>query len=151
VSVAGQRCVQTRSALFAKHPVEGRVSATATELAGALTFDLTYDAENRLVSLTWNNAPAADTNLLASLGSVSINTWYEVDVTSLVTGDGTYSFRISDSVGGADYSSKEGANDPELVITLGGTPGPTKYQYTGQYSDSYISSELKCQRIKPSG
>jgi hypothetical protein len=44
---------------------------------------------------------------------------------SHITADGTYSLRTSDYVGGADYSSKEGANDPELVITLGGTPGPT--------------------------
>lgn len=57
-------------------------------------------------TVTWNNAPAADTNLLAQLGSVSVNTWYEVDVTSLVTGDGTYSFRISDSTGGADYANE---------------------------------------------
>ena len=76
-------------------------------------------------TVTWNNAPVADTTLLAQLGAVSLNTWYEVDVTSLVTGDGVYSFRISDSQGGADYSSKEGAHDPELVLTLGGTPTPT--------------------------
>jgi len=59
------------------------------------------------------------------LGAVSINTWYEVDVTSLVTSDGTYSFRISDSTGGANYSSKEGTNAPRLVLTLGGTPAAT--------------------------
>jgi len=64
--------------------------------------------------------------MLASLGAVSVNTWYEVDVTSLVTGDGTYSLRISStSTNGADYSSKEGTNPPELVLTLGGTPAPT--------------------------
>jgi len=64
--------------------------------------------------------------MLASLGAVSVNTWYEVDVTSLVTGDGTYSLRISStSTNGADYSSKEGAHAPELVLTLGGTPAPT--------------------------
>jgi RHS repeat-associated protein/CSLREA domain-containing protein len=71
-------------------------------------------------TVTWNNAPAAGSTLLASLGSVSPNTWYEVDVTSLITGDGTYSLRVSStSSNGADYSSKEGANPPQLVITLG--------------------------------
>ena len=60
------------------------------------------------------------------MGAVSVNTWYEVDVTSLVTGDGTYSLRISStSTNGADYSSKEGSNPPELVLTLGGTPALT--------------------------
>ena len=57
-------------------------------------------------TVTWNNAPTADTQVLASLGAVSPNTWYEVDLTSHVTGDGTYSLRISDSVGGADYFLK---------------------------------------------
>ncbi len=70
-------------------------------------------------TLTWNNAPVALTTLLASLGSVSANNWYEVDLTSLITGDGTYSLRISStSSDGADYSSKEGANPPQLVITV---------------------------------
>ena len=70
-------------------------------------------------TLTWNNAPAALTNLIASLGSVSANNWYEIDITSLISGDGTYSLRISStSSDGADYSSKEGANPPQLVITL---------------------------------
>jgi hypothetical protein len=44
-------------------------------------------------TVTWNNAPAADATPLATLGSVSANTWVEVDVTSLITGDGTYSLR----------------------------------------------------------
>ena len=71
-------------------------------------------------TLTWNNAPAALTNLLASLGSVSAGNWYEIDITSLITGDGTYSLRISStSSDGADYSSKEGANPPHLIIETG--------------------------------
>lgn len=77
-------------------------------------------------TVTWNNAPAADSTLLASLGSVSSGNWYEVTFTSLITGDGTYSLRISStSSNGADYSSKEGANPPQLVITLGGAPVAT--------------------------
>jgi len=77
------------------------------------------------VLVAWNDAPAADSTLQASLNAVSANTWYEVDITALITGDGTYSLRISDSQSGADYSSKEGANPPQLVITLGATPTPT--------------------------
>jgi hypothetical protein len=68
-------------------------------------------------TVTWNNAPAAGTTLLASLGPVKVNTWYEVNLTSLITGDGTYSLRVSStSSDGADYSSKEGTNPPQLVI-----------------------------------
>jgi hypothetical protein len=70
-------------------------------------------------TITWNNAPVALTNLLGSIGSVSIGNWYEVDLTSLISGDGTYSVRISStSSDGADYSSKEGANPPQLVVTV---------------------------------
>jgi len=70
-------------------------------------------------SVTWDNAPAADPTPLASLGPVSTNTWYEVDLTSLITGDSVYTLRVtSTSSDGADYSSKEGANAPQLIVTL---------------------------------
>jgi len=78
-------------------------------------------------TVTWSNAPAADTTLLASLGAVSVNTWYEINLTSLVTGNGTYSLRISStSTDGAGYSSKEGSNPPQLVINAQGGPTPTQ-------------------------
>ena len=77
-------------------------------------------------TVTWNNAPAADATPVASLGSISSGNWYEVNITSLIVGDGSYSLRIiSTSSDGADYSSKEGSNPPQLVITLGGSQGPT--------------------------
>ena len=72
--------------------------------------------------INWNTAPLADTGILASLGKVSANTWYEVDVTSLVTGDGTFSLKInSTNSDGAYYSTKEGLVGfaPQLVITTG--------------------------------
>ncbi len=79
-------------------------------------------------TVTWNTAPAAEPAQLASVGAVSVNNWYEVDLTSLITGDGTYSLRVSSpSTDGADYSSKEGAHPPQLIVTLGnGTPAPTQ-------------------------
>ena len=70
-------------------------------------------------TVTWNTEPPADPTSLASLGAVGANTWYEVDLSSLVTGDGTYSIRIaSTSANGADYSTKEGAagSAPQLVV-----------------------------------
>ena len=77
--------------------------------------DTTWQEE----TVNWNTAPAALSTLMASLGSVSANNWYDVDITSLITGDGAYSLRISStSSDGADYSSKEGANPPQLVITV---------------------------------
>jgi Predicted solute binding protein len=80
-------------------------------------------------TVTWNTAPAADAAILASLGKVVANNWYEVDVTSLVNGDGTFSLRLnSTNTDGASYSSKEGTASfaPQLVVTTTGpTPTPT--------------------------
>jgi hypothetical protein len=72
-------------------------------------------------TLTWQTAPGADTALLGSLGAVSSGKWYEVDVTPLVTGDGTVGIEgLSTSTDGAAYSSKEGAaaNAPQLVVKV---------------------------------
>ncbi len=72
-------------------------------------------------SVTWSTAPAAGLTALSSLGGVSAGTWYDVDVSSLVTGDGTYSVKVTTtSKDGADYSTKEGsaAFVPQLIVTL---------------------------------
>ena len=82
-------------------------------------------------TVTWNTAPAADTTSFATLGAVAAGNWYEVDVSSLVTGDGTFSLKIvSTSADGAYYTSKEGAAGfaPQLVLIAnasGSTPVPT--------------------------
>jgi chitodextrinase len=78
-------------------------------------------------TVNWNNQPAADAAVIASLGAVSVGTTYEVDLTSLVTGDGTYTVEAdSTSSDGAYYDSKEGSAAPQLVVTTGsGTPDTT--------------------------
>jgi hypothetical protein len=72
-------------------------------------------------TVTWSTAPAADPSPVASLGSVTAGVWYEVDLASMVAGDGTISIRVtSTSTNGADYSSTEGtaALAPQLVVTV---------------------------------
>jgi chitodextrinase len=79
-------------------------------------------------SVTWNTAPVAETTPLASLGSVSATRTYEVDLTSLVTGDGVVSVKVisnSASGNGADFYSSEGSVPPELVVSLSGGPDTT--------------------------
>jgi len=67
-------------------------------------------------SITWNNAPAIGT-LLASTGSVAQNTWVEVNLPTSIISDGVLSMRVTTtSSDAAFYSSKEGANPPQLVI-----------------------------------
>jgi PKD repeat protein len=71
-------------------------------------------------TITWATKPTPG-SLITTGGAASIGTWVEFDLTGAVGGDGTYSFALKAS-GGSDavwYSSKEGANDPQLVVTLG--------------------------------
>jgi len=72
-------------------------------------------------TVTWSNAPAADPAVVASLGGVTTGTWVEVDLTSVITGDATFSLRVtSPSTNGADYSSTEGTAGfaPQLLVTV---------------------------------
>lgn len=68
--------------------------------------------------VTWSNAPSA-TSFITSLGIVKAGVWYEADLTGMVTGEDTYSLRVStNSSDGAYFSSKEGSNPPQLIVTL---------------------------------
>jgi hypothetical protein len=68
--------------------------------------------------ITWSARPARTSSATDDKGSVPGGAWVEFDVTSLVTGEGTFSFVLAGtSTDGLDLSSKEGANAPELVVT----------------------------------
>jgi len=76
-------------------------------------------------TVTWDNAPPSDPAVVASLGAVKAGTWYSVDVTPLVTGDGTFSLRMTTtSTDGADYASGENNPTlaPQLVVSLASGP-----------------------------
>jgi len=67
--------------------------------------------------LTWKNAPPISGTPLASAGSAASGYWKEFPVTAVVTRDGTYSFGITSShTDAVNYSSKEGANKPQLIV-----------------------------------
>jgi predicted phosphodiesterase len=108
-SITGIGSGQVTSAklrLFAAHPSDSGGD-----------FYLTADTW-RESTVTWGNAPASQTRI-AVLGPVSSGNWYEVDLTLVVSGDGVLSLRVSSgSSNQADYSSKEGANAPQLTINL---------------------------------
>ena len=81
-------------------------------------------------TITWNNRPARTSGAVDNLVKIGTYAWAEYDVTSLVTGDGTFSFvLVPDSQDGVRFSSRQGARSPELVITLRideNTPTPTE-------------------------
>jgi parallel beta-helix repeat protein len=70
-------------------------------------------------ALTWNNHPAITSAGMDDKGAISTNAWVEFNVTPLVTGDGTYSFAlVGSSTDGVTFSSREGSQVPQLVISM---------------------------------
>jgi len=71
-------------------------------------------------TITWSNAPGFDggSPLGGPVAAVA-GTWVEIDVTGSVTGNDSYSFVLSSGSSDlVEYTSREGANPPQLVITV---------------------------------
>ena len=78
-----------------------------------------YAAENSWTEngLTWNNQPALNGAAVDDAATVPVNDWIDYDLTSAVTSAGTYSLvNVPDGSDGVVYSSREGAQPPQLVI-----------------------------------
>jgi hypothetical protein len=87
----------------------GTVNGPAAQLAGNAWTEST---------LTWNTKPALLSGAADNKGALPTNAWVEYDVTSLVNGNGTYTFAlIAYSTDGAEFSSREGAFPAHLVVT----------------------------------
>jgi PKD repeat protein len=67
--------------------------------------------------ITWSTRPQTTGRATADLGPVSVNTWVDLDVTPLVTADGTFSFAlVQPSTDGVTFYSRQGVYKPELVV-----------------------------------
>lgn len=77
--------------------------------------------------ITWNNAPPMTGAPAANVGAVESNSWIEVDVTSTVNGNGTYSFGVADLSRNSIYfdSRESGSQQPVLIVEFDNQPGPT--------------------------
>ncbi|MCG8603565.1 DNRLRE domain-containing protein, partial [bacterium] len=71
------------------------------------------------MGLVWNNAPTISGTPLSSIGAVAIGDTAEFDVTSAISGDGVYSFAMTNDISdAAKYDPKEGSVAPRLEIEL---------------------------------
>ena len=81
-----------------------------------------YLADNNWIEsgaggITWNTQPALLSGVTANTGAFGTSTWVEYNFTSLVTGNGTYTFAlVADSTDGVTFSSREGTTPPQLVV-----------------------------------
>jgi len=84
------------------------------------TFQKVQDTTWTQGTLTWNNQPAADSTVLATLGATTYGNSYDVDVTGLVSKDGAVTVRISSTnADGGGYWSTEGGRPASLIVTTG--------------------------------
>ena len=79
-------------------------------------------------SLNWNNRTALAGQGVGKVTNIATSTWAEFDVSSIVTGNGTYDLVLAGtSADGVDFHSREATNKPQLVLTTGApdTQAPT--------------------------
>ncbi len=76
--------------------------------------------------ITWNTKPALISAGVDDKGAIAANTWVEFNVTSLVTGNGTYTFTFPPvSSDGVTFTAREaGTNGPQLVIAYDPSASP---------------------------
>lgn len=75
------------------------------------------DGTRSEASLTYVNAPPFDPIVRATSGALVAGTWRDLDLTSLITGNGTYDLAITTlSSTSLSLGSRESANPPQLVI-----------------------------------
>ncbi len=73
---------------------------------------------------TYNNRPATTGSSIGSSRNAALGQWVEFDVTSTVTGAGQYGFTLTNASSDlVAFSSREGANPPQLVLSYGGGTG----------------------------
>ena len=80
--------------------------------------------------LTWNNAPTRSASPVVDMPNLTASSWATADVSSVVTGNGSYTFVLTTtSTLAKKFASREvAATPPKLVLTTGGTtasPTPT--------------------------
>ncbi|MGQ0609195.1 MAG: CBM96 family carbohydrate-binding protein [Chloroflexota bacterium] len=77
-------------------------------------------------SLSWNNRPAPSGATIDTVGQASNGSWVELDLGSLIAGDGIYDIvLIAGSADTVSYHSREGNKKPQLVLTTAAAPTAT--------------------------
>lgn len=82
-------------------------------------------------STRFDNAPVIGP-VIASTGPITAGTWQQVNVSSAVIGDGPVSFALTSASNTATrFTSREGANPPQLITPAPGSPDPYAISHVG--------------------
>ena len=74
-------------------------------------------------AVTWATRPQATGPAVADIGAASANSWTEIDVAPLVTGNGGVSILLRQSAtDGIQFYSRQGSYRPELIVTVAPDP-----------------------------
>jgi hypothetical protein len=118
----------TRTVLrFTVTGVAGTVSSAVMRVYANTAQSTGYDVYS-IANNTWGETTITDANAppfgaakLGSSGKIAAGSWTSVNVTSAITGNGTYSFGLlTTSTTAVSLSSREGANPPQLTISWTG-------------------------------
>ncbi len=91
-------------------------------------------------TLTAANAPVVGA-MIDTVGPISGANMYAFDVSSVVTGDGVYSFAVrSTGTTTIRLSSSEGQNSPQLLVPA--PPSPSPFQVTINLDSTYTATSL---------
>lgn len=112
--------------------VQLRLYSFAQSATGVQVFTAASDWTE--TGLTWNTAPAPGATMVANMSGLVIGGYATADVSSVVTGNGTYTFAISTtSTLGKQLASREVAADPpQLMINTAGSTSITAASGDGQ-------------------
>ncbi|KAL7539010.1 hypothetical protein ACHAXR_008953 [Thalassiosira sp. AJA248-18] len=114
-----------------------RIYAENEEPAFGGTFVETTDTDWNDRTVTWDNAPSANGQVLGSLMEVEYGSWYDVDVTTAVIGGSPVGFRVSSPHSSvATYGSKESGNHQPRLIVQYSPPQPLPEDF-----DIYIPTD----------
>jgi hypothetical protein len=92
---------------------------------GLEVHDVTNDTWSES-AITFNTAPTISAPVVDFVGPITAGQTYELDVTSLVAGNGLVSFGLKTTHTTAlSLSSRESANPPQLVVESGAASTPT--------------------------
>ena len=67
------------------------------------------------LGITWNNAPALNATV-KTLGALTVGTWANFDVTSIVTGSGNLTIGVTTTTSASFASKEDAAHPPQLTV-----------------------------------